>query len=443
MLNVKAFILGFIGLFIVKYSVAQDIDSIVKYTQPQYIHIINLQKSYSLGDGLVLKSSVGMFTFNQSLQTLYVVNSANNFNTTNSEFDINRARLNMIGNLFDKKLTMTMRLNFPANYQSATTGSRSFNDELEEANILYSPNATHTFSFGLRADYVDSREIRIEGEDFGFVERSAVSTNFDAIFDYGLRYIGTYHIGGKQVLRPYLSLTSGDGRSGLQKNYGGLKYGFRIDYLPFDEFDGSGENRMEDVERERRPKLVLGVVYSIDKGATSAYGTNGGRYLYGDANQNILLPDYSKYIFDYLFHYHGFYSMGSIVATKATVPSNIAGSFSTTGKFTAYTNQTSLQIKDNVLSELNLGTGYNIQAGYLLRSDWSFGGRYSYLNDNTITSNYVNYNRYYDVIATKYLSGNNLKIQFELGYNELKNTLQVSGQAKGEYIGEVMFCINL
>ena len=443
MKKTKAFLLGSVCLFIYKCAIAQDIDSIVKHTPPQYVHVIHLQKSYSLGDGIVLRSSVGTLTFNQSVQTLYLVSSANNFNTTNSEFDMNRARLNIKGNIFDKRLSMTMRLNFPSNYQSATTGSRSFNDELEEANIQYSPNKTHTFSFGLRADYIDSREIRIEGEDFGFVERSNVSTSFDAIFDYGLRYIGTYHIGGKQVLRPYLSLTSGDGRSGLQKNYGGLKYGLRLDYLPFDEFNGGGESRMEDVEREPTPKLVMGVVYSIDKGATSAYGTNGGRYLYGDANQNILLPDYSKYIFDYLFHYRGFYSMGSLVATKATVPTNIAGSFSTTGKFTAYSGLSSQQIKNTVLSYLNLGTGYNFQVGYLLKSDWSFGVRYSYLNDNAVTSTFANSNRYYNLIATKYLSGNNLKIQTEFGYGELKNSLQVPGQAKGTYTVEIMFCVNL
>ena len=443
MKKISAFILGSIGLFIVKFSVAQDIDSIVKYAKPQYVHLIHLQKSYTLGDGIVLRSSVGTLSFNQSIQTLYLVNSANNFNTTNSEFDMNRARLNIKGNIFDKRLTMTMRVNFPSNYQSSTSGSRSFNDELEEANIQYSPNQTHTFSFGLRADYIDTREIRIEGEDFGFIERSVASTNFDAIFDYGLRYIGTYHIGGKQILRPYLSLTSGDGRSGLIKNYGGLKYGIRMDYLPFDEFTNGGESRMEDVEREPTPKLVMGVVYSIDKGATSAYGTNGGKYVYGDANQNVLLPDYSKYIFDYLFHYRGFYSMGTIVATKASVPSNIAGSFSTSGKFTPYTGLTSQQIKNNVLSIMNLGTGYNLQVGYLLSSDWSIGGRYSYLNDNTVTSTFANNNRYYSLIATKYLSGNNLKIQTEIGYSELKNSLQVPGQAKGTYTGEVMFCINL
>jgi len=308
--------------------------------------------------------------------------------------------------------------------------------------IQYSPNATHVFNIGLRADYIDTREIRIEGEDNGFIGRSATSLAFDAIFDYGVRYIGTYHIGGKQILRPYLSLTTGDGRAGLMNNYGGLKYGIRLDYLPFDEFTNGGEARMEDIAREPTPKLVIGAVCSIDKGATSAYGTNGGRYLYGDAGQNIVLPDYTKCILDYLFKYRGFYSMGSLVATSAAVPTSIAGSYKLSGAFTPFSGLSTHQVDSTVRSYLNLGTGYNIQAGYLFKSDWSFGLRYAYLNNDTYSAAFANSNRNYSFIVTKYLSGNNLKIQAEVDKYDLKSSLQ-SVNNECTYWGQVMICVNL
>ncbi len=440
MMRKKVVLFAIVSFLLSKSVFAQEIDSTLAASGN--VHILRLQKSYTLGEGLMVRSSVGNITFNQSLQTLYMVTSANNFNTTSSEFSINRARLTMKGNIFDKRISISTRINFPGTYQSTTTGTRSFNPELEEALIQYSPNPTHTFNVGLRADYIDSRELRIEGEDFGFVGRSAVSSAFDAVFDYGIRYVGNYKLGGRNILKPYLSLTTGDGRAGLQKNYGGLKYGIRVDYLPFDEFKGGGEARMEDLEREQTPKLAVGVVYSIDKGATSAYGTNGGRYLYGDANQNIVLPDYQKYIFDYIFKYRGFYSMGSLIATKATVPSNIAGAFSLTGKFTPYTGQTTQQIQNTVLSYLDVGTGYNIQAGYLFKCDWGIGARYSYLSDNVHSAAFANNNRNYSFIATKYLSGNSLKIQAEIDYSELKNNLQSTNNT-GTYTGQIMFCVNL
>ena len=418
----------------------QEIDT--SLSASENIHVLRLQRSYSIGDGLNIRSSVGKVSFNQSLQTLYLVNSANNFNTTNSSFSINRARLTMKGNLFDRKLTMVMRTNFANNYQSATSGSRAFNSELDEAFIQYSSNPKHTFNIGLRADYIDSRELRIEGEDLSFITRSVVSTSFDAVFDYGIRYVGKYKFGNTQMLKTYLSVTTGEGRASLQKNYGGLKYGIRLDYLPFGEFAHGGEAQMEDFEREPKPKIILGAVCSYNNGASSAFGTNGGRYLYGDGGGNIVLPDYTKCVFDYLIKYRGFYSLGSVIATSATVPTNIAGAYTLSGKFNPYTGLSTHQVDSSVRSNLNLGTGFNIQAGYLLKSNWGLGVRYSFLNNNIYSAAFAGYDRNYSFIVTRYLAGNDLKIQAQFDYSQVKNSLQ-SPNNTANYTGQIMFCVNL
>ena len=408
------------------------------------VSLLRLKKGYLLGDGITFISGKGNFNLSPSLQTLYLVNSTNkNLSDPKSTFAINRARLNIFSNLFDNKVSLSARLNFAANYASATTGNRSFNTVLQEANIEYRPNRTHAFNFGLRADYIDGRETRIEGESIGFIDRSLVSDAFDAIFDFGIRYKGNYRLGGKHLLKPYLSFTTGDGRSALQKNYGGFKYGVRLDYLPFDKFSRGGEFYMDDLYREEKPKLVVGVVYSYNDGATSAKGTNGGRWLYGDANQNILLPSYSKFGADYLFKYNGWYSMGGFVLTQAKVPSNIAGEFRLDGSFNAYaTSQTAQQIKDRVLSRLNLGKGFNVQAGYLFPVDWAVGARYSTLNENNVTASFSDYDKSYTFVTTKYLSGHALKIQFELGYSQLKEALKTSTQ-NGNYYSQLQFTIQL
>jgi len=418
----------------------QEIDT--SLSASENIHILRLQRSYSLGDGLNIRSSVGKVSFNQSLQTLYVVNSPNNFNTTNSGFSINRARLTMKGNLFDRKLTMVMRTNFANNYQSATSGSRSFNSQLEEAFIQYSSNPKHTFNIGLRADYVDSRELRIEGEDLSFITRSVVSTSFDAVFDYGIRYVGKYKFGNTQMLKTYLSVTTGEGRASLQKNYGGLKYGIRLDYLPFGEFSHGGEAQMEDFEREPKPKIILGAVCSYNNGASSASGSNGGRYLYGDLGGNILLPDYTKFVIDYSLKYRGFYSLGSFVATSAKVPTSIAGAYTLSGKFNPYTSFSTHQVDSSVKSNLNLGTGFNLQAGYLLKSNWGLGIRYAFLNSNVYSAAFAGYDRNYSFVVSRYLSGNDLKIQAQFDYSQVKKSLQ-SPNNTANYAGQIMFCVNL
>jgi phosphate-selective porin OprO and OprP len=433
-----------------QYALAQEDERYQRDTtytpneSSENVHILRIKKGYLLGDGITFISGKGNFNLSPSLQTLYLVNSINkNLSAPNSTFAINRARLNVFSNLFENKISLSARLNFAANYASTTTGNRSFNTVLQEANIEYRPNRTHSFNFGLRADYVDGRETRIEGESIGFIDRSLVSDAFDAIFDFGVRYKGNYRLGGTNLIKSYLSVTSGDSRSALQKNFGGFKYGIRLDYLPFDKFSRAGEFYMDDLYREEKPKLVIGLVYSYNDGATSAKGTNGGRWLYGDADRNVLLPSYTKFGTDYLFKYNGWYSMGSFVATRATVPNNIAGEFRLDGSFITYAAaQTAEQTKDRVLSRLNLGRGFNVQAGYLFLSNWAMGARYSTLKENNITAAFADYDRSYTFVTTKYLSGNSLKIQFELGYNQLREALKTSTQ-NGTYYSQVQFTIQL
>ncbi len=444
--------IGFVILYLLmcNYVFAQEearyeIDSSEIFTEPiGSVHVLKLKKSYVLGEGLSLRSANGALNFSQSLQTLYTVNSPNkNLSGANSTFDIARARLTMVANLFDRKMSIVARANFSSNYQSVTSGARSFNTILQEAYFEYRPNRTHTINFGLRADYIDSRETRIEGESLGFINRSAVSSSFDAIFDYGIRYKGTYKLGGKHLLKPYVSITTGDSRSSLQKNFGGFKYGFRLDYLPFDKFNKGGEFFMDDLVREEKPKLVIGVIYSFNDGASSAMGTNGGRFLYGDATQNVLLPKFQKFGVDYMFKYRGFYSMGSCFATQVNLPANVKGEFRLNGTFNTYAaTQTEVQTNNIMLNRLNIGSGFNVQGGYVFPSDWAMGVRYTSLNANAFSANFADYTKYYTVVATKYISNHNLKIQFEVGYDELPTLLKTPTQ-NGNYYSQLMVTVQL
>lgn len=407
------------------------------------IQILKLKKSYDLGDGITLRSTSGDLNLTQSLQTSMTVNSSNkNLSNSSSTFNIDRARLSLAANLFDSKFNVYGRLNLPANFQSTTTGSRSFNTVLQEAYFEYRPSINHAFNIGLRADYIDSRETRIEGESLSFINRSSISSTFDAIFDFGIRYKGNYRLGRKQLIRPYLSFTTGDSRSSLQKNYGGFKYGARLDYLPFGKFSKGGEFYMDDLARESKPKLVIGGVYSFNNGTTSAYGVNGGRYLYGDVAQNILLPDFIRVGSDFLFKFKGAYALGSYTQTKVTVPVGIAGFFKTNGTFVKYT-QNAQQINDSVLSKLNVGSGINIQAGYLFSSNWSLGFRYTELKADAKAQNFADFNKYYTMVISKYLSGNNLKIQLELGYDQLNKTIIKTPTITDNYYSQLMLTVQL
>jgi hypothetical protein len=350
----------------------------------------------------------------------------------------------MTGTLFDNRVYFRLRLNLVSKFQSVTSGARSFNNVLQDAYAEYrSANGKHRFNFGLRADYVDSREVRIEGELLGLIDRSLISSAYDAIFDYGIRYQGEVTIKNNHLIKPYLSITSGDGNASLQKNYGGFKYGARLDYFPFGKFAGGGEFYVEDIYREKRPKLIIGGVYSYNVGTTSAKGTNGGRYIYGDSNQDELLPDYGKFTLEYFFKYQGFYSMGSYVKAQAYIPDGIAGEFKLNGDWSPYSDSdTPEEIKNTVMSRLNTGSGFNIQAGYVLPSNWSFAARYTTLDPEKNAADFASQDKAYSIITTKYFNKNNLKIQAEIDYEENRIVQQPDGP-KGIFYGQLMLTLQL
>jgi len=443
-LKMRPFLLLFFCLAFGTVTYSQDDDKEITAEDElvndpnESFNIVRVRKHYKLGDGITFMASDGSdMNITQSVQSLFLVNTIDDFETTNSQFRIRRARLKISGDLMDSKIYYRIRLNFASDYQSTTTGNRSFNPVMQDAYVEYRPAKGHRINFGLRADYIDSRETRIEGEVLGFIERSEVSSAFDAIFDYGLRYQGQFWLFKGQLFKPYLSITTGDGNSSLSKNYGGFKYGVRLDYLPFGAFKKLGEFYMEDLYRERKPKLVIGAVYSYNDGATSAKGTNGGRYQYGDSNQDISLPDYQKYGVDYMFKYRGFYSMGSYFATSSNVPTNIAGEFSLSGAFTPYTGMTQDEITNKVNSRLNLGSGFNLQAGYLLPSNWAFGLRYTKLYQDDNSAIFATNDENYSFVTTKYISGHDFKIQGEIG----KSNIQ--GSTNDYLYGQIMVTIQL
>ncbi len=395
-----------------------ETDSLVKSHKKE----ARLMNRYKLGDGLNFISSNAQIQVTQSIQVLYAVNSPSDLSSVTSAYRIRRARLNIAGLLFNDKVFFRVRLNLAGNYQSTTTGSRSFNNVVQDAMVEYRPAPGQRINFGIRADYTDSREIRIEGESLGFVERSIVSDAFDAIFDYGIRYAGAFKLGNGGVLKPYAAITTGDGTSALQKNFEGYKYGVRLDYLPFGLFSKGGEFYMDDVSRQRTPKLVIGGVISFNNGISSAKSTNGGRYIYGDSTQKVLRPGLTKIGVDYMFKYRGFYSLGDFVITHTTVPANIAGEFSLSGAFTPYTGQSPGQVKNTVMSRINLGSGINLQAGYMF-TRYALGARYSYLQQDEHSADFATVNNAYSLVVTRYFYGHNLKLNMETGYEKFNKSI--------------------
>jgi hypothetical protein len=276
-------------------------------------------------------------------------------------------------------------------------------------------------------------------------ERSRLTSAFASIREFGLFAKGTFRTGRGTYLKPYLTITNGDGANVFANDRGGLKYGARVDFLPFGLFTNFGQFRQADVVRELTPKLVIGATYNYNDGITSRRGRNSGRIVYlNDVNGNgqlddgeERLPDYAKFGIDFMFKYKGFSVLGEYhrsfvhnIADDINLRSDIYGPDVSvlTDRFRGRENPTSDSFRDYtpqeyVRRQMMLGEGYNIQAGYIFKNGFSVDARYTHINadTNSFLNNGAFFNRpnYYTLGISKYLTrGYGAKIQASYTYVE-------------------------
>jgi hypothetical protein len=240
--------------------------------------------------------------------------------------------------------------------------------------------------------------------------------------EFGLFVDGTYRLGGSQYIKPYLVVSNGDGGNVWDRDRGGLKLGGRLDYLPLGLFTRFGQFNQVDVIRELTPKLVIGVAYSYNQGMSSRRGRESGAILYLDNNNREMLPDFAKIGIDFLFKYRGFSMIGEYVKTRAYVPEGIAQRVRVDGSTSSSFDVNGIQdIPNYIKGRMMLGTGYNLQMGYLFKNKVSLDARYTHImaDAHSFLNNGTFYNRpnYYTLGLSKMLGRNyGTKIQADVTY---------------------------
>jgi hypothetical protein len=256
------------------------------------------------------------------------------------------------------------------------------------------------------------------------VERSRLTSAFASIREFGVFIEGSYRLGPTAYLKPSLALTNGDGLNVYSSDFGGLKYGGRLDFLPFGLFTRFGQFRQVDMVRENSPKLVVGGTYSVNNGMSSRRGRTSGTILYLDDENNVALPDYTKYGVDFLFKFRGFSMLGEFAGSSANVPDNITQRVRNDGTTSRALEVDGVQDVENYIKgRMMLGNAFNIQAGYIFKNLWSIDGRYTYIDadKHSFLNNGTFYNRpeYYTVGVSKYFARNyGIKVQGSFTYVE-------------------------
>ncbi|MGL5790181.1 MAG: porin [Bacteroidales bacterium] len=366
---------------------------------------------YTLGNGVSFLSTTDSYGINLSgyIQTSFQSQMYPEDDKMYSRFRVRRARLRLNGNALNNKIKYRLGLDMVKGSETDTEGVGAM---LSDAWVSYQPwgNNKLSFAFGQRSTPTDNRELQMNSATLQFTDRSKLSSIFGTIREVGVFASGTFKIGNGSYVRPSLAITDGDGPIGLDRRYGGLKYGARLNYLPFGLFRLAGESRQSDLAYEIKPKLVIGAAYSYNDGVSDRRGgRESGAILYQNADKMTDLPDLSKLTLDFMFKWQGFSVLGEYVKTWGHVPSTIAyrvrndGSISSDFKIDGVNH-----IENYIKNRMMIGSGYNLQAGYMLRQFWSFDVRYTHImpDEYSFMTNDLYFNRsdYMDFCITKYLT---------------------------------------
>ena len=411
MTNLKRILtLSVLLLLFVEYSNAQEI-VLSKYKFGEGLNFSGKDNNYKFEiSGYLQPSSESRKYLDNDDATFY------------NRMRMRRARIQFSGNSKKEKLSYRLQLDLTGGGEGdATIGSLVY-----DAWVAYDITKRIKLSFGQKATSTDNRELGMRSNTIQLAERSPISGAFASIREFGLFAESTYKISKESYIKPEIAITNGDGINVFDKDHGGLKYGGRIDYLPFGMFNNFGQYRQADLVRELTPKFVIGANYSYNVGISDRRGSQSGTILYLDNQNKELLPDYVKYGVDFLFKYRGFSLLGEYVNASARVPSGITQRVRVDGTTaTTFTVNGLQDVENYIKGRMMVGEGYNLQGGYVFKNLFSIDGRVSYLKPetNSFLNNGTYYNRsnYYTLGITKYLARNyGAKIQLDCTYINAK-----------------------
>ena len=372
--------------------------------------------SFSLGDGISFSFNEGDYEFNiyGFIKPTYIYNDEKNYTADGEYSNVFRQFKSQNSNLFftgfakDEKLSFTIQMDY------------SSSNPLVEAFIGYHLNEKTTLYFGQMQVSHNNLEMVHNEDQLRFTNRGILSQTYtENGEEFGLFFETSF--GNQFVINPTFAVTSGDGRNSFgedsrDSDKGGVKFGSRINILPFGDFSIGNRLSTVDLMHEEKPKVQIGVAYSKNMGASNQVGDGHGDFILYDNSGDELFPDYSQLFFDLNLKYKGF----SLVLEYADAFAS--------GLDQIYTdpNAFNLLIPQQISEYLVVGDSQGIQFGYFTKNGISVDFIYESLNPefDSYESSVLRKSSNMGVGISKYLAGNNLKIQaslFKTAYENLNN----------------------
>ena len=389
--------------------------------------------SFSLGDGISFSFNEGDYEFNiyGFIKPTYIYNDEKIYTADGEYSNVFRQFKSQNSNLFftgfakDEKLSFTIQMDY------------SSSNPLVEAFIGYHFNEKTTLYFGQMQVNHNNLEMTYNEDRLRFTNRGILSQTYtENGEEFGLFFETSF---GKSIIfKPTLAITSGDGKNSFgddsrDSDKGGVKFGSRINIFPFGDFSIGNRLSTVDLMHEERPKVQIGFAYSKNMGASNKVGDGHGDFILYDDSGDELFPDYSQLFLDLNLKYRGF----SLVLEYADAFASSLDQIYTDP------NAFNLLIPQQISEYLVVGDSQGLQFGYFTKNGISIDLIYENLNPefDSYGSSILRKSSNMGVGISKYLAGNNLKIQaslFKTGYENLNN-LNDDEFMSGSFLVQIAF----
>ncbi|MFK8058195.1 MAG: porin [Saprospiraceae bacterium] len=360
-----------------------------------------IPKKFGQGFRMIGQDSTFYLKFGFRFQNLYTsewslagdqFSGAEDFETA---FLIRRSRFKFDGWALSPKIKYKFELGLSNRDNSGGISSefRTTPKFILDASVEWNFYKNFSILFGQRK-LPGNRERVISSGNLQFVDRSRLNSRYNIDRDMGLQLKHKF-TAGQAVVKSTFALSQGEGRNVTEGNFGGSDYTFRVDFLPMGNFASKGDYVGGDLKREPTPKLAIGLTYDANQNAVRERGQNGS--FIQDSDGNYVGRNLNTVFADLMFKYQGLSVMMEYVDKKAA------------------NDDPFVYEGEDLIGTFYTGTGLNVSAGYLLKSNYEVALRYTDINPTVGVSN----NETHHTLGfSKYIVGHKLKIQTDFSLVE-------------------------
>jgi hypothetical protein len=355
-------------------------------------------KLSNFGKGLQFTGKDSTYDMNLSfrMQNLHVADwdiDDGEFTDYHSAFLIRRSRLKMSGWALSPDLKFKFELGMTNRDISGGNSSEFSNTSnlILDAWVEWRFYNNFKIKFG-QGKLPGNRERLISSGNLQLVDRSRLNSRFTLDRDIGIHLSHHFTIGKEFIIKEIFALTQGEGRNITAGHFDGYAYTFKVEFFPFGKFASKGDYVGGAVKVEPKPKLAVAVAYDVNKNAVRERGQKGS--FITDETGTYYGEDLTTVFADLMFKYKSLSIMAEFADRKTESGESIV-----------------LDSMMNNIGTFYTGSGFNVQAGYMLKKNWEIAMRYTSISPDVDVASDENQ---YTLGLSKYIVGHKLKVQTDV-----------------------------